>query len=131
VCDRSSALKAANIFRTQSLFFCVCGRRSISPPLETVRSPLTRIIVRVHQKYVCMCVHGCVCVYNIHITCILYCILYIYIYIPVDFPTDVRETIWCFQKREEAKSITVTTVIYIYIYLPRRASPFTNLAKSC
>lgn len=45
---RSSALKAANIFG--SLLFCD-GRRSISSQLETVRSPSTRFIVRVHQEY--------------------------------------------------------------------------------
>lgn len=46
---------------------------------------------------------------------IVYCI---YIYNPVDFPTDVRETIWCIQKRKEAKSTTAAT------YIPTPGQPF-------
>lgn len=60
-CGRSSALKAANIFRAGSLFFCVRGRRSISS-LETVRSPSTRFIVRVHQEWIYS--RDCVCVWR-------------------------------------------------------------------
>lgn len=59
MCGRSSALKAANIFRNQSLLFCVRGRRSISPPLETVRIPRWHALSYVYIKN--MCVGVCEC----------------------------------------------------------------------